>query len=55
MESAAVTTLICAWCGFLIRKGVGPVSHGICRPCADAMLAQMVVNEQGGSCKPVKH
>lgn len=26
---------ICAWCGEVLRDGDGPVSHGICGPCAD--------------------
>ncbi len=26
--------LICAWCGAIIKDGPGPISHGICDPCA---------------------
>lgn len=26
--------LVCAWCSALIRDGVEPISHGICKPCA---------------------
>jgi hypothetical protein len=26
--------IVCAWCGFQMRAGVEPVSHGICRRCA---------------------
>lgn len=25
--------VICAWCGFLIRDGGLPISHGLCLPC----------------------
>ena len=27
--------LICAWCGFVIRPGKLPASHGICPRCAE--------------------
>lgn len=30
----AAVRLICAWCGAIIKDGPGPVSHGICGPCA---------------------
>lgn len=27
---------VCCICQFVIREGVEPVSHGYCKPCADA-------------------
>jgi len=24
---------VCAWCGLILREGVGPISHGICPAC----------------------
>lgn len=34
---------LCAWCGCMISNGPdeGPVSHGICKPCAGIVLAEM--------------
>lgn len=29
---------ICAWCGCVLRAGVGPASHGICVPCRNAVM-----------------
>ncbi len=29
---------VCAWCGFVIKEGVEPVSHGSCIAC---LLTQM--------------
>jgi hypothetical protein len=26
-------SLICAWCNRRLRRGKGPISHGICDPC----------------------
>lgn len=26
---------VCAWCEAVIREGEEPVSHGICKTCAD--------------------
>lgn len=25
--------IMCSWCGFMMRFGRGPTSHGICKPC----------------------
>lgn len=47
--------LICGFCGKVIRDGKLPVSHGICRLCADRVLAQMVKDEKDGLCKPPMH
>ena len=47
-EHPAVLTVICAWCGKLIRAGEdaqAPVSHGICEPCARREEAADVVFE----------
>ena len=27
------TPIVCAWCGFVLVQGHGPVSHGICPDC----------------------
>lgn len=32
--------LVCAWCGLVIRKGVGPVSHGMCSACQKQFEAE---------------
>jgi hypothetical protein len=35
--SAAATEqprVICGWCHAEMQAGTGPVSHGICKPCA---------------------
>lgn len=38
---------VCAWCGVVLRPSghaagaSEPITHGICRPCAEAMLADM--------------
>lgn len=29
--------VICAWCRRVLRKGIGPVSHGICPECARSL------------------
>ena len=34
MESGALKC-VCAWCGVDLRRGDGPMSHGICVGCAD--------------------
>jgi hypothetical protein len=34
-------TLICAWCGKTLRRGRGPVSHGICESCSLAVQASL--------------
>lgn len=33
---------ICAWCGKKLRRGTGPVSHGICGRCSRAVEAGVV-------------
>jgi hypothetical protein len=34
---------LCAWCGYVMAEGssAGPVSHGICGPCAAIVLGEM--------------
>ena len=32
---AEVVRLDCAWCKTTMRDGVAPISHGICRECAE--------------------
>lgn len=34
---APLPPVVCAWCGFVIREGEGPISHGICPSCYDKM------------------
>lgn len=31
-------TVICAWCSKILRAGGARHSHGICEPCATALL-----------------
>jgi rubrerythrin len=33
--------LICAWCGFMMHYGRGPVSHGICPSCRDEFFPEV--------------
>ena len=35
----ALLRVVCAWCGKVLREGVGPVSHGICTVCATKVSA----------------
>ena len=30
--------VVCAWCSDVIRRGRGPVSHGICKSCLAVVL-----------------
>lgn len=32
---------LCAWCGVVIRPGKMPVSHGVCRECADRLEKEL--------------
>ena len=41
--------LLCAWCGYVIRLGKAPASHGCCRGCRDILLEKMKAEEQ--ACK----
>lgn len=34
-------TVLCAWCGALLREGGPEISHGICRDCAPALLEKI--------------
>lgn len=33
--------VICAWCGKTIRKGRGPISHGMCPKCERTMEEEL--------------
>ena len=41
--------LICAWCGALIREGKLPISHGLCRGCADRMAKELQQEKEHGN------
>jgi len=30
--------IICAWCGLILRNGIGMVSHGICIKCQKTLM-----------------
>jgi hypothetical protein len=32
---------ICAWCQKALKPGTGPISHGICDPCAKKLLEEL--------------
>ena len=32
-DAVNLPTVICSWCGKLLRKGTLPISHGICPSC----------------------
>lgn len=32
---------LCAWCGFMMHYGRGPVSHGICPPCREVFFPEV--------------
>jgi hypothetical protein len=34
--------LICAWCNRTLRRGSGPVSHGICARCSALVESRVV-------------
>jgi hypothetical protein len=34
--------LICAWCNRTLRRGPGPVSHGICERCSRIVESRVV-------------
>ena len=34
--------LICAWCNRTLRRGSGPVSHGICERCRQIVESRVV-------------
>ncbi|MEX0782117.1 MAG: hypothetical protein WD557_05660 [Dehalococcoidia bacterium] len=34
--------LICAWCDRTLRRGAGPVSHGICENCSRLVESRVV-------------
>lgn len=36
---------ICAWCGLVMQQGMEPVSHGICRDCADFFFDEVQIAE----------
>jgi hypothetical protein len=40
-------TVVCAWCGLVMAAGTGErspmITHGVCEPCLDRVLA-----EEGG-------
>lgn len=40
-------TAVCAWCRSHLGgapPGTAPVTHGICQPCADRMLAEAAID-----------
>ena len=42
MDSAPIDpTVVCAWCGIILRKGGEERSHGICQSCAARFLARL--------------
>ena len=32
---------ICAWCQVVLTLGEPPISHGICKPCADKLYQDL--------------
>jgi len=43
MDSAPIDpTVVCAWCGIVLRSGGDERSHGICQPCAAHFLAKLL-------------
>jgi hypothetical protein len=36
---------LCAWCGLVMQQGMEPVSHGICRDCADFFFDEVQIAE----------
>lgn len=47
-------TLLCAWCGHVIRQGGLTLSHGMCEPCADQVLALIDDAERGTPTPPLE-
>ena len=40
MDDEELPTLVCAWCGKLMRAGGDQVSHGLCEDCAESVLGR---------------
>jgi hypothetical protein len=39
--SGIVLRVVCGWCPKVLREGVEPTSHGMCRECADRLTAEI--------------
>ena len=50
-------TIVCAWCQKVLRRGSGPVSHGICGRCAEAFMVgagPLVLTANPGGSAPTR-
>lgn len=49
-------TIVCAWCGEIMRKGSRAVSHGMCAACAAKFEDEKLVMREpvSGSKRPTK-
>ena len=43
--SEAATKVECAWCRKVLRFGLGPISHGICKQCTAKFKAPLASKE----------
>ncbi|MEO6042986.1 MAG: hypothetical protein ABIQ47_03580 [Tepidiformaceae bacterium] len=41
MTKTSSPTVVCAWCDRLLTAGGVAISHGICRPCARSLVANL--------------
>jgi hypothetical protein len=37
--------LVCSWCDAEIAPGIEPISHGICKCCADAEIKKLAAQK----------
>ena len=37
-------TVVCAWCGLMMRRAGSEVSHGICSPCSTKVESRFITN-----------
>lgn len=45
-------TVVCAWCGLVLKTGEGSISHGICEQCAyqvETRLLRDISRRRGGA------
>ncbi len=47
-------TVLCAWCGHVIRQGGLAISHGMCEGCANQVLAIIDPPETGKPATPLQ-
>ncbi|MEO6398748.1 MAG: hypothetical protein ABIP13_09810 [Tepidiformaceae bacterium] len=49
MTKQTSPTVVCAWCDRLLTAGGAAISHGICRPCARSLVANLKTSPRGAN------